>query len=451
MELNRDFREERTTTTHDLRRRGRRIPGAGDARQARHRQPLARLRVRHPGSGAGETAVAAAVVLIVLTVGAYLPTSLYPVYQGQFGFSDLAMVSVYATFALVSAPALLLLGPASDVVGRVRMLRLGLVLGLAGTLCFLLADNVWWLLAGRALQGLALGAATGPATAMIVDAAAPAHRGRASMLASAAFIAGTALGPVTGGVLAQYAPAPLWTPYLLHIGLLAGARLLLAGLPEDGPATVRGLSGWRPTRPRVPAGLRPEFLVSAALGFLAWAVVGVFLSTVPAVLEREAGITNVAFTGGFLALMFVCSLLVQPLIPRLPARLLQYAGLLGLLLSLIVLILGGVGSVEVVIAATVLAGAGHGLAYGAATVTIDARVAPEDRGGVNGALYLAFYLGSGLPAVVIGLLTLRFPLGGSVLLLAGTTAVLTVVTAAVTVVVDKRTPTTTRATAPLRQ
>ncbi|WP_149029390.1 hypothetical protein [Corynebacterium halotolerans] len=61
-----------------------------------------------------------------------------------------------------------------------------------------------------------------------------------------------------------------------------------------------------------------------------------------------------------------------------------------------------------------------------------------DRGRVNGALYLAFYLGSGVPAVVIGLPAFALPLAGAVTVLSAVTAVLVVGTIALPVVVDRR-------------
>ncbi|WP_247690971.1 hypothetical protein [Streptomyces sp. B15] len=51
--------------------------------------------------------------MVVLTAGAYLPSPLYPDYQRLFGFDDLVMTLLFAMFALVSGPALLLCGPAS--------------------------------------------------------------------------------------------------------------------------------------------------------------------------------------------------------------------------------------------------------------------------------------------------------------------------------------------------
>lgn len=349
-------------------------------------------------------------LLVVLTAGAYLPTPLYPDYQDAFGFSDLTMTLIYAIFALVSAPALLLFGPASDALGPRLVLRTSVVAAALASGFFALATGPALLLAGRAVQGLALGAATGAAIALITERSPGGSWGRASVLASMAFVAGTAAGPIAAGVLAQYLPAPLVLPYLVHLVLLAIGWHRVSALTSANPRVRR----WRPTRPHIPAGIRLRFTNAAATGFLAWTVAGLFLAVIPSVLDRAAQISNLAVVGGTVGAVLACSVLAQPLVPRYGATLAQLAGLGVLLASLVALALTGGGSLPVTIAAAVTAGTGHGLAYGGATAAIDT-VAPDgSRSSINAALYLAFYLGAGAPTVAVGILTLGHPLSTAI-------------------------------------
>lgn len=345
-------------------------------------------------------------LLVVLTAGAYLPSPLYPGYQHAFGFSDLTMTLIYAMFALVSAPALLLFGPASDAFGPRAVLRTSVVLAALASACFALAQGPVWLLVGRAAQGVALGAATGAATALITQHAPRQKRVRASVLASTAFVAGTAAGPITAGVLAQYAPAPQMLPYGLHLFLLALGWRRLSVLPAPEARSAR----WRPTRPGIPVGMRALFAVAAAAGFLAWTAAGLFLAVVPAVLSRAAEIDNLALTGGIVGAVLACSVLCQPLVARCGAQLAQLAGLGALLAGLAALAMTGGGSVPMILITSVVAGTGHGLAYGGATATVDAAAPEDQRAAISSALYLVFYLGAGGPAVAVGLLTLWHPL-----------------------------------------
>lgn len=363
-------------------------------------------------------------LLVVLTVGAYLPTPLYPRYQQIFGFGDLTMTLIYATFAVISAPALLLFGPAADTLGSRRVLRASVIAAALASACFAAADNSVWLLVGRAGQGLALGAATAAATGLIADRMP--NKRRAAVLASMAFVAGTAAGPITAGLLAQYAPAPRLLPYLFHLGLLAIGWYRLAQLPGSGT----GVGGWRPTRPRIPYGIRLRFGAAAATGFLAWTVAGLYLAIIPAVLGRAAQVTNLAVTGGIAAAVLACSVLVQPLVSGLGGRRAQLSGLGALAGSLLALTMTGGATLPVTMAAAVVAGAGHGLAYGGATATVDAAAPNGQRGAINAPLYLAFYLGAGIPAVAVGLLTLFQPLTTAISAVSAPAALLALLVAA---------------------
>ncbi|GAB3283485.1 MFS transporter [Parasphingorhabdus pacifica] len=383
-------------------------------------------------------------LLVVLTAGAYLPSPLYPDYQHTFGFSDLTMTLVYAMFALVSAPALLLFGSATDSVGPRAVLRISVVVAALASGCFALAQGPGWLLIGRAAQGLALGAATGAATALITEHAPARNQVQASVLATMAFVAGTAAGPIAAGALAEYAPAPQVLPFLVHLVLLAVGWRRASFLPA--PASLR--TRWRPTRPHIPPRMRPLFSSAAATGFLAWTVAGLFLAVIPAVLSRTAQIDNLAIIGGVVGAVLACSVLSQPLVTRCGARLAQLVGLGALLVSLATLAWTGGGSVSGTVIGAVTAGIGHGLSYGGATAAIDTAAPENERGAISSALYLAFYVGSGGPAVAVGLLTLWHPLTTAVSWLSAATAVLVPLAGIATVLTtahhDRHSPTAAR-------
>ena len=320
------------------------------------------------------------------------------------------MTLLFATFSLVSGPALLLCGPAADAVGPRPALRLSVLLAAAGSGCFVLADSPAWLFAGRVGQALALGAATGAAQALITWHRSPAARVGGPLLAGLAFAAGTAVGPAAGGLLAQYAPDPMVTPYLLHLILLAWMwRRLHRTLPEP-TAVRRAQRRWRPSRPRIPAPVRPVFLVAGLNGFLAWAVVGIYLALVPSLLEQTPHGDSPALAGGVLGMVLVCSLLAQLAGARSRTRTAQGLGVAALTGSLILLAATGAASLPGTLGSALLAGAGHGLAFGGATRAVDARTPAGQRAGTGAALYLLFYLGSGTPAVVIGLMAACMPL-----------------------------------------
>src|SRR5215813_8464724 len=69
--------------------------------------------------------------LLVMT-GTNVAAPLYSVYAERFGFSSLVLTAVFATYAFVLVPALLVFGRLSDAVGRRPLLLAGLLVSCAG-------------------------------------------------------------------------------------------------------------------------------------------------------------------------------------------------------------------------------------------------------------------------------------------------------------------------------
>src|SRR5690606_32060259 len=115
-----------------------------------------------------------------------------------------------------------------------------------------------------------------------------------------------------------------------------------------------------------------------------------------------------------------------------------FTGLAALLVSLAALAASGGSSLLVVLLAAVTAGVGHGLAYSGANAAIDAAVPEEQRASTSSALYLAFYLGSGIPPVAVGLLTSWHPLPVAISWLSTAAAALVPLTAIATALAARR-------------
>ena len=58
-----------------------------------------------------------------MMAGSNVATPLYAIYGGEFGFSKAVLTLVFATYALVLAPSLLVFGQLSDRLGRRRASR----------------------------------------------------------------------------------------------------------------------------------------------------------------------------------------------------------------------------------------------------------------------------------------------------------------------------------------
>src|SRR3954466_8589536 len=154
-----------------------------------------------------------------MMAGANLATPLYAIYEREFGFSSAVLTLVFATYALVLAPALLLFGQLSDRLGRRRVMAAGVATATAGLGLFALAGGLPWLFGARAVQGLAVGMISGAAAAALVDLDPAPHEDRAALFASLAQAGGSGAGPVIAGMLAAWAPARLVLPFVIFIGL----------------------------------------------------------------------------------------------------------------------------------------------------------------------------------------------------------------------------------------
>jgi predicted MFS family arabinose efflux permease len=342
----------------------------------------------------------AAYALLILVTGSNLPTPLYRGYEARFGFSPLVVTLIFAAYVAALIPSLLVAGPLSDAIGRRSVLLPAVALAALGSLVFALAAGTGWLFAARILQGLALGAASGPLTATLTELEPVGNRRRAALVSTVASVGGLGLGPVLAGLLAQYAPAPNTLPFAVEIVLLVPAAAAITTLPVTGSRTR-----WRPRRPEIPAAMRAVFATSGTASFLAFAVIGLFLTLIPAYVAILAGSKNLLLGGAAVALMLACSALAQLVGYGRSARDLELAGLPLLAAGLVLLALaGGLSSLILLLVATVIAGVGQGLAFLGGLTAVN-QAAPAGRpADVLSSFYVIIYLGVGLPVIGVGFL-----------------------------------------------
>lgn len=389
-------------------RRGRRAVRSGPPHPARPR----RWRFR-----------ATAYTLLILLTGTNLPTPLYRGYAARFGFSPLVVTLIFAVYVAVLIPSLLVAGPLSDAIGRRAVVLPATALAALGSLAFALAAGTGWLFAARVLQGVALGAASGPLTAALVELEPTGDRRRAALASTVASVGGLGLGPVLGGLLAQYGPAPRVLPFAVEIALLAPGVAAIATLP-----TARSGNRWRPRRSGIPAGMRAVFATTGAASFLAFAVIGLSLCLVPTYVATLSGSTNLLLGGASVALMLACSAIAQVVGHGRPARTLELLGLPLLAAGLALLALaGGLSSLSLLLVATMIAGTGQGLAFLGGLTAVN-QAAPAGRhADVVSSYYVIIYLGVGVPVIGVGLLTTLVGLLAAVQYFAGVVAVLCLV------------------------
>ncbi|GGW54416.1 MFS transporter [Streptomyces griseoloalbus] len=368
-------------------------------------------------------------VFAVCMTGTTLPTPLYPLYQEKFGFSELTVTVVYAVYAFAVIGVLLLVGNASDAVGRRPVLLWGLGCATASALCFLCATGLGLLYAGRLLSGLSAGLFTGAATAYVMESAPPGGASRATFVATAVNMGGLGCGPLLAGVLAQYAAWPLYLPFAVHLALVACSACVVLWLPET-VGERRPLTTVRPQRPGVPAPVHPVFGPAAAASFVGFALFGVFTSVSPAFLAQSLDVTDHAVSGLVVALAFFSSTGGQLAAGRAGVGRSLPLGCVGLFAGL-ALLAGALhwDLLALVVLSAIVGGVGQGLAFRGALSAVGGASPANRRAAVISTLFVVAYTGISVPVIGVGLLTDPMGLVGAGLVFIACMAVL-VVTAA---------------------
>jgi MFS family permease len=341
--------------------------------------------------------------LSIVMLGTTLPTPLYGLYRERFGFSELMITVIFATYAAGVIASLLLFGRLSDQIGRRRMLLPGLALAALSAIAFLLADGLALLLVGRVLAGLAAGIFTGTATATLVDLAGPQRREKATLTATIANMGGLGCGPLLAGLLAQWAGSPLRLPFWVYLALLVPAAIGIWAMPEPVAATSR--LRLRPQALTVPTEMRTTFVEAALAGFAGFAVLGLFTAVAPAFLGQELGVTSPAVVGLVVFAVFAASMVGQALLEQVPESAPMPAGCVALIAGMGLLALGlALPSLALLVLGGVVAGLGHGLAFRAGLTAVNTSAPAERRAAVASSFFVVMYVAISLPVIGVGVL-----------------------------------------------
>jgi MFS family permease len=297
---------------------------------------------------------------------------------------------------------LLLIGRLSDEIGRRPVLLGALIALLFATVLFMLAQSVIWLFAARGLQGLATGAALGAAGAAMLDLHPRGDAVQAGLVNGVGSALGIGLGAAVSSVLVQEAPDPRVTPFVLLFVLFAIALAGTFGLREPVMRTER--PRLRPQRPQVPRSVRPEFML-ASLGVIAsWSIAGLYLSLAPSLAAQLFG-THSHLAGGAAVLAIAGpGGLAQLAFRRLSSRVAMGGGSLVLALGMAATVASlSTDSVPLFFGASMVTGAGFGVAFMGAIRSISAAAPVEQRAGVMSAFYVVAYLSLSVPTLIAGL------------------------------------------------
>ncbi len=337
-----------------------------------------------------------------------LPTPLWPLFAERDDFGPTVVTIAFAAMVVGAAAGFLLFGHLSDRLGRRRVVVPALLTLVAASLVLVLWPSVAGLLTGRVLTGLAVGLMASTATAYLSDLYQQAHPERPGsatpgLVAAVANLGGLALGPLAAGVLAQWAPAPLVTPF----ALFAAAALVLVILVLRSPETIdRGAASEVPARFALRPGGGRRFAAAASTGFFSFAVMGFFSSLGAVVVHDVLGISSPLVAGLAPFSVFAASAVAQIALRHLsPGRMLVSGVVLfpaGLTLTAVALFHP---ALWLYLTAAAIAGAGAGLLFKASVGQSADAARPTSRAGVLAVFFVIAYLGMGLPSIAFSVVS----------------------------------------------
>ena len=342
-----------------------------------------------------------------VTLAAGAPTPLLVFFEHKWGFHAGMLTIAFASYAFGLLLALLVVGSLSDYIGRRPVLIGALSVQLLAMVMFFFASNIGWVIAARAVQGLATGAAFSAFTAALVELAPRGRRELGAVIGSVAPAAGLGLGALSSGAAVQFTVSPakiVFAALAVVTSLGIGVAIFSAETVSQRPGARRAL------RPElsIPRPAVREFVAAVPLQIGAWMFVGLFLGLIPTIIRGlfhiNSGLLNGATVFAEPAAAAAAGLFVGRISPRASAQL-GGAGI----------IVGG-AMVMVAIAARVLpllvlggliGGVGWGSSYSGTLRTLSPLAEPDERAGLFAALFTVAYLAFGVPVIIAGQLIAR--------------------------------------------
>lgn len=339
-----------------------------------------------------------ALAMFAVGWGANQFTPLLIAYRDQLDMTVQTRAFLFGVYAVGLVPALLVGGAASDRWGRRAVVLPFVALSpLASVVLVVEHESVAGLAVARLLAGACSGVVFSAATAWVAELS---ESGAGPRRAAIALSAGFGAGPLVAGLIAEWAPRPLETPYLPHVALGVVTFLLCLRVPGPRPVGVTPRSLLR-----VPAVTRGRRFLLVVAPSAPW-VFGCAAISI-AYLPGEIGGSQdgaLAFVGVLAGITLGCGVLVQGVARRLDDRRPLLAGQVGLVAAVVGSALGVLALATDTRALLLLSGPVLGAAYGCVLVSglreTERLSHPDERGATVAVFYALTYLGFAVPYVL---------------------------------------------------
>lgn len=387
--------------------------------------------------------IASVVAFLTVMAAAGAPSVTLSQYQHAWGFPDIALTVAFAIYAFVLLAALLVCGSLSDRLGRRPVVLAALGLNAIAMVQFLTAHDIAAVIAARAVQGAATGAATTVFSASIMELASARGRRTAEVLVSITTAGGLGIGVVLTGAATQFTGRPSTVVFGTALAIIVAAALVLSVSPET-VTRQRGTAQRTTTayvpRARISAAVRPRFvrLVPGVVGIWlsAGLILGLGASLAGDALDLGNGIIASVVVAAQPLTATVCTIVLAP---RLTPRLLLPAGLAAVITGVTA---EGISFLienpALIVMGAIVTGLGFGAVFSGTLRDLLPHVRSHERAEFFAVFYIVGYLAYGLSAIAAGLLSDAVGLRWAAAIYAAATIIVTGAAAAVLAIPAKQ-------------
>ncbi|WP_239066272.1 MFS transporter [Microbacterium hibisci] len=348
-----------------------------------------------------------AAAFMTVTAYATVPTPLYPLYQAADEFPVEVVTVIFTAFAVGVVFSLFLVGHISDWAGRRRMTVIAVLVSALAAIVFIAWNSVPGLVAARFIDGVGVGIISAAATAHLAELRARARPGEravvAASVAGAANLGGLALGPLVGGLFAEFAPDPLELPHITFLAIFVTAAVVLRHVPET-VDTAAAHPAYRPQRLAFPPTYRAAFAAASTGAAASFALFALFTSLAPTFLRDTFDVSDHLVEGATVFAVFGAAALAQLLLVSVAQRTQLLIAIVGFAVGLAAIAAGAlIPALALFIGGGVVAGAAAGIMFRSAIAVAGALTGPERRGETLALLFLIAYGGLVAPVLLVGL------------------------------------------------
>ena len=335
-------------------------------------------------------------------MSASVPSPLFVVFQGRWGFSPGMLTVAFSIYSLVLLVTLLVAGSLSDHLGRKPVIVAALTIQVASMALFLKADGIGGLLVARIVQGLSMGVVNGALSAAVIEAAPPARKALGSLLTSVSPLAGLATGALaTGALLGVTNQAEVWAFGVLG-GLFCLGAVSVVLIPETA-SPVPGLLRSMVPSVHVARAARHGFMRGLPLLLSIWALCGFVIALGPSLLRNVFAVNSGLLNGATVAVLCGSGAASSLLMRGQPPGRMAVFGMAAVTAGVgLILVAIGTGALTLFFIGSAVAGAGLGASFSGLIQSLVPLTPLHERAELFAAIFLVTYLSLSVPPIAAG-------------------------------------------------